>query len=137
MTITSKFVVYTFLTLTTMAAGLLSRSEAVHLPQFLSDYAGDTLWALMVFWLICIAAPHSSTKFRILAAIAFAFSIEYLQLYHAPWIDAIRSNKLGGLVLGFGFKSSDLLCYSVGIAFGALVDFLFLSRIFANFRKVN
>ena len=137
MTITSKFVVYTFLTLTTMAAGLLSRSEAVHLPQFLSDYAGDTLWALMVFWLICIAAPHSSIKFRILAAIAFAFSIEFLQLYHAPWIDAIRSNKLGGLVLGFGFKSSDLLCYSVGIAFGALVDFLLLSRIFANFRKVN
>lgn len=127
-----KFVIYSCLVLVTMVAGLLSRSEVVQLPSFASAYAADTLWALMVFWLICIVAPNTNIGFKLLAAIIFAFGIEFSQLYHAPWIDEIRSNKLGGLILGYGFKSSDLLCYSVGVFFGALVDFTILRKIFAN-----
>jgi hypothetical protein len=38
------------------------------------------------------------------------------------WIDGIRSTTLDGLVLGFGFLWSDLVCYLVGIAAGVLAD---------------
>ena len=48
-------------------------------------------------------------------ALVFSYLIEISQLYHAPWIDAIRSTALGGLVLGFGFLWSDILCYTVGV----------------------
>ncbi len=41
---------------------------------------------------------------------------------HAPWIDGIRNTTLGGLVLGFGFLLSDLVCYLVGIAAGAFAE---------------
>src|SRR5688572_10101869 len=57
----------------------------------------------------------------------FAWSVEYLQLYHAPWIDAIRSTRLGRLVLGSVFNSPDLLAYVIGIALGALAEYVFLN----------
>ncbi len=39
---------------------------------------------------------------------------ETLQLYQAPWIQAIRHTKIGGLLLGFGFLWSDIICYFIG-----------------------
>ena len=55
-------------------------------------------------------------------SLVLAFAVEVSQLYHSPWIDGIRSTTLGGLVLGFGFLWSDLVCYLVGIAAGALAE---------------
>jgi hypothetical protein len=48
--------------------------------------------------------------------------VEISQLYHAPWIDSIRQTTPGGLVLGFGFLWTDLVCYSVGIAIESLTE---------------
>jgi len=118
--------IYILLNVLTILSGLFSRSHLVQLPVFISAYAGDTLWALMVFWCFCILMPHAKTRKISLAALAFSFAIEFSQLYHAPWIDSIRHTRLGGLVLGFGFMPGDLVCYSVGIAAGALIDRLLL-----------
>jgi hypothetical protein len=67
-----------------------------------------------------------------LAAVAFCFAIELSQLYHAPRIDSIRQTTLGGLVLGFGFLWTDLVCYSVGIAIGSVVELAIAARIRHN-----
>jgi len=45
-----------------------------------------------------------------------------LQLYHAHWIDFIRSSRLGHLVLGSTFNTPDLLAYVVGITIAAIVE---------------
>ncbi|MDJ1631891.1 DUF2809 domain-containing protein [Bacillus velezensis] len=37
------------------------------------------------------------------------------QLYHAPWIDAIRSDTLGGLILGWQFVWSDIFAYTLRV----------------------
>ena len=58
----------------------------------------------------------------IVISIIFSYGIEISQLYHAPWIDSIRATTLGGLILGFGFLWSDLICYTVGIVIGAIID---------------
>ena len=63
-----------------------------------------------------------------LIAVCFAWSVEFLQLYHAPWIDGIRSTRLGHLVLGTMFNSPDLLAYVIGIALGALAERVFLNE---------
>lgn len=52
------------------------------------------------------------------------------QLYHAPWIDSIRATSLGGLVLGFGFLVSDLICYTCGVLIAYFFD-----RTMAEYRK--
>ena len=105
-----------------MGLGLASRRYGDYLPALLADYAGDTLWALFVFLGLSALVPGVRLRYRTGAALAFAFLIESSQLYHAPWIDAVRATKLGGLVLGFGFLWTDLVCYTVGILVGAAFD---------------
>lgn len=74
-----------------------------------------------------LVSPIFTTKksywLSAIVALLFSFSIEVSQLYQADWINAIRHTRLGGLVLGFGFQWTDLVAYSVGIAFGATLDY--------------
>ncbi|MGB1311000.1 MAG: DUF2809 domain-containing protein [Leucothrix sp.] len=119
---------YLALAFITMLLGLASRANNITLPDFIATYAGDTLWAMLVFWLVRAIAPTLDCVKSALIAIAFSFFIEFLQFYHAPWIDSIRATTLGGLVLGFGFKASDLICYTTGIMIAYLLDRAIVSR---------
>lgn len=114
--------VYAALVALTVLLGLASRQFRATLPTVVGDYAGDTLWAAMVFFLAAALWPSTSIGRLAAGALAFAVAIEMSQLYHAPWIDAIRATRAGALVLGFGFLWSDLLCYAVGVALAALSD---------------
>ena len=112
---------YLILTIIVMILGLLSR-KIENLPEIISSYSGDILWALMVFLIIAFIFNKKSTIFTISWEIIFSYSIEISQLYHAPWIDAIRNTTLGGLILGFGFLWSDLVCYTIGIIIGIIIE---------------
>lgn len=114
-------ILYLILTIITIILGLLSR-KVQGLPQIISSYSGDALWALMVFFLFSFLFNKKSTIFILVISIIFSYGIEISQLYHAPWIDSIRATTLGGLILGFGFLWSDLICYIVGIVIGAIID---------------
>jgi hypothetical protein len=101
------------------APPLITRSHIIWLPAFVVVYAGDTLWALFVFLGIAVIAPSAPTiRVAVLAALV-SLADEISQLCHPPWLDALRHTWLGGLVLGYGFQWSDLVCYGVGIAMGA------------------
>jgi hypothetical protein len=116
--------VYFIAAVVVVLAGLASRGLREHLPAFLAEYAGDTLWALMVFLLVSTVLAGRPLMVRAGISLGLSFLVEISQLYHAPWIDSIRQTTLGGLVLGFGFLWSDLVCYSVGIAIGSLTDWV-------------
>ena len=105
-----------------IARGLAGGRDAAELPDFVASYAGDTLWALLVYASCTLALPRASIAARAASALAFAFAIEASQLYRAPWIDDIRASRLVALVLGSGFLWSDLACYTAGVACGALVE---------------
>jgi len=66
--------------------------------------------------------PKLPTRLVALYAGMFSLLIELSQFYHAPWIDAIRATRIGGLVLGFGFLWRDLVCYALGIMGGVVID---------------
>ena len=114
---------YLILIIIVMILGILSRKIG-NLPEIISLYSGDILWALMVFLIISFIFNKKSTIFTISWAIIFSYSIEISQLYHAPWIDAIRNTTLGSLILGFGFLWSDLVCYTIGILIGIVIDII-------------
>jgi hypothetical protein len=120
--------IYLALAFGTMIAGLASRSTELVLPEFIAIYAGDTLWALLVFWLVRALKPTLAVLHSAFIAIGFAYFIEFSQFYHAPWIDSIRSTTLGGLLLGFGFQLSDLICYFVGIGIGYALNTMVVSE---------
>ena len=109
-----------------IALGLASRRFRGELPTFIGTYSGDTLWALMMYLFVSTVVPGRTILTRAIIAMAISTLVEISQLYHAPWIDAIRHTTLGGLVLGFGFLWSDLVCYAVGITVGALIEWGFL-----------
>jgi hypothetical protein len=106
----------------TIAAGLCSRRYPAAFPAFVAEYAGDALWAAMVYFGVCFVFPAIKMRYATLLALAFSFGVEISQLYQADWINAIRGTTLGALVLGNGFLWSDLLCYVVGVIGAVGVD---------------
>ena len=118
---------YLILIIITIILGLLSRKVS-GLPHVISTYSGDVLWAMMVFFIIAFIFNKKSTIFIISWAIILSYSIEISQLYHAPWIDAIRNTTLGSLILGFGFLWSDLVCYTIGILIGVVIEYLYFYK---------
>jgi len=56
----------------TIGAGLASRRYPEVLPIFVARYAGDTLWAAMVFWLIALVRRPLRTF--VVAAISLTVS---------------------------------------------------------------
>ncbi len=106
----------------TCGLGIGSRRFAGHLPGFVATYAGDTLWALALFLFLGLILPRVATARVAVAALIVSMMVEVSQLYHAPWIDSIRRTSLGGLVLGFGFLWSDLVCYTVGVGLGVVLE---------------
>lgn len=117
-----KSLAYLLCAMVVLVLGLGSRRYGNDLPPFLSEYAGDTLWALLVFLGISVLRPNARLWLRGATALGIAFAVELSQLYHAPWIDGIRVTTLGGLVLGFGFLWTDLVCYAVGVGIGMSLD---------------
>ena len=118
-------IVYLALVGLTVLAGLSSRNFSDVLPSWVQLYLGDVLWALMVFFILGFIFRRKSTWWIAMVALAFSFLIEFIQLYHAEWIDVIRHTRVGGLIFGFGFLWSDLVCYSIGILAGVVFEKLF------------
>lgn len=110
----------------TISFGLLSRANFVDNSSIIYLYVGDALWASLIFWLLCLILPKVAINHQLVLALLFCFSIEFSQLYQSEWINTIRATTLGGLVLGFGFKFSDLIAYSVGVVMSASLKSLLI-----------
>jgi hypothetical protein len=119
---------YSVLILLVIVLGLSSRRYGSYLPEFISLFSGDALWALMVYLGFGFLFPSRKVTSIAAFAIIFSFGVEFSQLYHAPWIDQLRSTILGALVLGSGFLFSDLICYTTGIFIGSLCEMYVLHR---------
>lgn len=78
--------------------------------------------ALMVYLGLGFLFSKSKIRYVAVGAIIFSYGIELSQLYQGQWINAIRGTTLGGLILGYGFLFSDLICYTLGIVIGVIFE---------------
>ena len=108
----------------TIALGLASRRYRDVLPFLIAEYAGDTLWATAVFFLLRLLRPAASARALAALALAIAFSVEVSQLAHPPWLDTLRQQPGVALVLGYDFMTTDLACYTAGVALAWAIDVL-------------
>jgi Protein of unknown function (DUF2809) len=108
--------------LVTIAGGLLIRFGPLGLPRFVVKYGGSALWALMIYWIVSTLLPRWRVVAVALLAGSVATSVEFLKLYHAPWLDSFRITLPGVLLLGRFFSVQDMLAYWVAIALGAVLD---------------
>ncbi|WP_157950089.1 ribosomal maturation YjgA family protein [Vallitalea okinawensis] len=121
--------IYFMLTLIVMTMGLAIRVSGLPLPGFITTYGGDTLWALMIFLGLGIVFNRMPTLWSTIMALLFCYSIEVSQLYQGDMINSIRQTTLGGLILGFGFLWSDIICYTIGVGIGFLGESLLYARV--------
>ncbi len=111
------------LCLALVGAGLASRSGAADaLPGWFTRNAGDALWTTNLYFLLALLRPASAPGRLLLAALLLSFAVEFSQLYQADWIDALRANRFGALVLGRGFLWADLPRYAAGAALAWMLD---------------
>lgn len=109
--------------------GIASRKWGSSLPLFLANYTGDTMWALAAFAIFRGVFPTLKLHTVFILALDFSFIIELSQLWHNAFLDAIRQTIIGGLVLGFGFKWTDLICYACGCLIGWIIFSLTLRQV--------
>lgn len=115
-------IIYLLLSILTIAIGLASRKFSTYLPESINLGLGDALWALMIYWIIGGLLPKNSIQKVALISLSICFLVEFSQLYQAGWINAIRANWFGALVLGRGFLWTDFIAYSIGILIGVGIE---------------
>lgn len=125
----SKYIVYIPAITITVGLGLFVRAKANWFPEVFNLYAGDALYAFMMYYIVCLFT-NKAPVYRAIAALLICYVIEFSQLYQAEWINTIRQTLPGRLVLGSGFLYSDLLAYLIGIALAFLSDYFLLSHKF-------
>lgn len=122
----NKRIIYFLVTIIIIGLGLASRKFGTVLPPFIAEYSGDTLWAGMVYFGLRFLFPSLNIYKSGLFALLFSYFIEFTQLYQADWINNIRNNTFGALVLGHGFLWSDMVCYTVGVILAFIIDRYFI-----------
>ncbi|PAB57880.1 ribosomal maturation YjgA family protein [Anaeromicrobium sediminis] len=115
---------YILLTIIIIILGLLSRKYTNIFPL----YIGDILWATMVYFIFRALFINNTHKNIFLYTLVFSYTIELSQLYKSPWINNIRSIRLFGLILGYGFLWSDLVYYTIGAVIGFLIDYFIVKK---------
>lgn len=110
------------LALVIVGIGLVWRMPGIPFSPFVKKYGADALWAWLVFVLLRIVCPQARIWSSAAVAFGIATLVELSQLYHAPWIDAVRATRLGALTLGSVFNWPDIPAYALGILAGVLIE---------------
>ena len=87
-------------------------------PAWLHDAFGGI--AYEIFWIVFVLfiAPKTSMIWTASGVCLTTCAIEFLQLWQPPWLQAIRANLLGRLVLGNSFTWTDFPVYFLGCFVG-------------------
>jgi hypothetical protein len=82
------------------------------------NYAGAIVYE--IFWVVLFGAILPKVRRWRIAVSVFAATcgLEFLQLYHPPFLEAIRSNFFGRALIGNGFDRWDFAYYVIGSAIG-------------------
>lgn len=115
--------------LATIALGYWTRFHAP-VPEWLRDASGGVFYVVAAAIALRAAGVKDPRK---AAALAFLLTcaLEFLQMWQAPWVVALRRTLPGRLILGTHFSWPDFPPY----ALGGLLSWLLLQSPLFNRRK--
>ena len=118
--------IYFAIALSTIPVGLIARSMrdgADHstLPGFIATCLGDTLWAVLFFFLFATVYSRRGTQFLAALTLAVTVGIELSQLYQGEPLAMLRSFPPTRFLLGTNFLWSDIICLVVGTLLAAAI----------------
>ena len=82
-------------------------------PNFFNAYFPDAAWTMAVYCGFGLLFDRG-VRLNLPASLGISYLVEFSQLFSPPFLAALRRTTLGGLVLGYGFLWSDLVCYTAG-----------------------
>jgi hypothetical protein len=87
-----------------------------------ADWVNDSLGGVFyeIFWCLVISLLFSKANPLAIALAVFVVTctLEFLQLWHPPFLELIRRNFIGGTILGSSFSWSDFPYYFIGSVIG-------------------
>ncbi|RPG17298.1 MAG: DUF2809 domain-containing protein [Phycisphaera sp. TMED9] len=108
------------------AFGLGSRIAPMATWPIIGPYGGDAAWAMAAYAGWRFVFPGLDRRWIAGLALGLATTVEVSQLADWDWLNSIRAERVGALLLGRGFLWSDLAAYAVGtitaMALGSLID---------------
>lgn len=89
--------------------------------QWVSDSSGGLLYE--IFWCLLFFIIFSNAKPFFIAVLVFIGTcfLEFLQLWHPPFLELIRSSFIGRTILGTSFSWDDFIYYLIGSGVGYLI----------------
>ena len=102
-------------------AGLWVRRQNGVSPNFFNTFFPDAAWTMAVYCGFGLLFDRG-VRVNLPASLAVSYLVELSQCIQTPLLNAIRATRLGGLILGFGFLWSDLVCYTVGAVLCAAAE---------------
>lgn len=103
-------------------SALYTRHISTEYPCFFTKYYPDTAWTMAVYCGFGILL-NKGVKINFPAALLFSYAIEISQLFSPPFLVAARSTVVGGLIFGYGFLWSDIVCYTAGGIICVMIEF--------------
>jgi len=100
--------------------GLYSKFYSGQAENWVNNSLGGVLY--VIFWCLFAFLFLSNIKPWKIAAVVFAVTcfLEFLQLWHPPLLEFIRSHFIGRTILGTSFTWTDFPYYLVGCGIGWL-----------------
>jgi glycopeptide antibiotics resistance protein len=92
-------------------------STGLNLPV-LQDVVGSLAYQVLIMFLVAFFYPRLSLAKIAIGVFIFSAAIEFLQLWQAPWIQAIRATWAGRVILGNTFLWADFPPYALGCLLG-------------------
>lgn len=101
--------------------GFATKLYAGPAEEWVRYSAGGVLY--VIFWMLVVLVLRPRTPpVRVAAGVGIATSLlEVLQLWHPPFLEALRRPFLGRALLGTTFAWSDFAHYAAGCVLGVLV----------------
>ncbi|QCK88270.1 DUF2809 domain-containing protein [Phreatobacter aquaticus] len=103
-------------------AAFTLRWPALGLPWVVGKFGGATLWGAMVYCVAALIIPRAPRLAVFAFAAVTALGVEFSQLIHWDWLDAIRRTTIGVILIGRYFSWGDVAAYLGGITCAALFD---------------
>lgn len=118
--------VYLVIGLLVIPMGLVARSfrdgaDASSFAGFVWTYLGDTLWAVMFFFLIAAGVPRWRTSALSAVTLMLTLAIEFSQRYEVEPLASLRAFPPTAFLLGKQFLWSDVACLFVGTLLAAII----------------
>jgi hypothetical protein len=89
--------------------------------HFIRPWGGDFLVVILLFCLLR-GTTSTSVQFAAVVVLLFSYLIETLQFFQIVKILGLETNVVAGVVLGTQFSWSDMIAYTLGIAFVLIIE---------------